>query len=145
MVLLLALLVLPAPTAGASAGGAPHSAPPARQSTAGLCSGRARRVSSGRISFAFSCHGEDVTGFVVQASRALHSVYDPSYAFGCSRSSSRSFACEDIHSGAGPQGSGILRVGEPLCPAGAHLVLRVTPSLNFEEQSLPAFTLRGPC
>ena len=112
---------------------------------AGFCGGRARRVRSGRISFSFSCHGEDVTGFVLQANRTLHSVYDPTYAFGCERAAARTFDCEDIHSGAGSEGSGVALVSEPLCRRGAHLALRVTASLNFEGDSEPAFTLRGPC
>jgi len=98
------------------------------------------------VSFSFSCgEDEDVTAFVVRANRALHSVYDPSYAFGCERSTSRSFDCTDIHSGAGPEGSGVASVSEPLCHRGAHLILRVTPTLNFEEVSRATFTLRGPC
>lgn len=97
------------------------------------------------MSLSFSCEGEDVTAFDVQANRALHSVYDPSYAFGCERSTSRSFFCEDIHSGAGSVGSGVATVSEPLCHPGAHLILRITPALNFEAPSRTAFTLRGPC
>jgi hypothetical protein len=124
----------------------PHRASAAGDASTPLCRGAAKRLRPGRVSFSFSCgESEDVTAFVVQANRALHSVFDPSYAFGCERSTSRSFDCEDIHSGAGPQGSGVASVSEPLCHHGAHLVLRVTPTLNFEEQSLATFTLKGPC
>ncbi|HME01702.1 MAG TPA: hypothetical protein VKG38_01555 [Solirubrobacteraceae bacterium] len=121
---------------------------PAHASSASTqaCHGKAGRLRSGHVGFSFSCgESEDVTGFVVRANRTLHSVYDPSYAFGCQRSTTRSFDCEDIHSGAGPEGSGVASVSEPLCHAHAHLVLWVTPTLNFEAQSLPTFTLKGPC
>jgi hypothetical protein len=124
----------------------PHRAAPAGKASAPLCQGKARRLRPGHVSFSFSCgESEDVTAFVVRANRTLHSVYDPSFAFGCERSTSRSFACEDIHSGAGPEGLGVASVSEPLCHRGAHLVLRITPTLNFEAQSLTAFTLKGPC
>jgi hypothetical protein len=121
-------------------------AAPARTAIAPPCRGKARRLRPGRVSFSFSCgESEDVTAFVVQANRTLHLVYDPSFAFGCERSTSRSFTCQDIHSGAGPEGLGVASVSEPLCHRGAHLVLRITPSLNFEAGSLKAFTLKGPC
>jgi hypothetical protein len=124
----------------------PRRAGPVGKTSAPLCQGKVRRLRPGHVSFSFSCgENEDVTAFVVRANRTLHSVYDPSYAFGCERSTSRSFDCGDIHSGAGPQGSGVATVSEPLCHRGAHLVLRVTPTLNFEETSLTAFTLNGPC
>ena len=124
----------------------PHPVALASDASAPLCQGKVRRLRPGRVSFSFSCgENEDVTAFVVKANRTLHSVYDPSFAFGCERSTSRSFDCADIHSGAGPQGSGVATVSEPLCHRGAHLVLRVTPTLNFEETSLTAFTLNGPC
>ena len=124
----------------------PHSVAPVGKASAPLCQGKVRSLQPGHVSFSFSCgENEDVTAFVVKANRTLHSVYDPSYAFGCERSTSRSFDCGDIHSGAGPQGSGVATVSEPLCHRGAHLVLRVTPTLNFEETSLTAFTLNGPC
>ncbi len=123
-----------------------HEAPYARNASTPSCHGRARRLRPGRVGFSFTCgESEDVTGFVLQANRALHSAYDPSFAFGCERSTARSFDCEDIHSGAGPEGSGVASVSEPLCHAHAHLVLRVTPTLNFEDQSLPTFALEGPC
>jgi hypothetical protein len=93
----------------------------------------------------FTCGGEDVTAFVVRANRALHWVVDPSYAFGCERSTSRSFDCSDIHSGAGSEGSALASVSEPLCRRGAHLILRITPTLNFEQMSRASFELRGPC
>ena len=124
----------------------PHRAASAGKTSARPCHGKARRLRPGHVSFAFSCGAsEDVTAFVVRANRMLHSVYDPSFAFGCERSTSRSFACEDIHSGAGPEGLGVASVSEPLCHRGAHLVLLITPTLNFEAQSLAAFTLKGPC
>ena len=123
-----------------------HRAAPAGMASAPLCHGKARRLRPRHVSFSFSCgESEDVTAFVVRANRALHSVYDPSYVFGCERSTSRSFDCADIHSGAGPEGSGVASVSEPLCHRGAHLILRVTPTLNFEEVSRATFTLRGPC
>ena len=124
----------------------PHRAVPAGKASAPLCKGQAKRLRPGHVSFWFRCgEGEDVTAFVVRANHALHSVYDPSYAFGCERSTSRSFDCADIHSGAGPEGSGVVSVSEPLCHRGAHLILRVTPTLNFEQVSRATFTLRGPC
>jgi hypothetical protein len=124
----------------------PHGGAPAGKASAPLCRGSARRLRPGHVSLSFSCgESEDVTAFVVRANRTLHSIYDPSYAFGCERSTSRSFDCEDIHSGAGPEGSGVAIVSEPLCRRGAQLVLRVTPTLNFETQSRAAFTLKGPC
>ncbi len=140
MVVALGVLLVPASSA------LPHKVAPVGKASAPLCHGRARRLRPGRVSFSFSCgESEDVTGFVVRANRTLHSVYDPSYAFGCERSTSRSFDCGDIHSGAGSEGSGVALVSEPLCHRGAHLVLRVTPTLNFGEQSLTPFTLKGPC
>jgi hypothetical protein len=123
----------------------PRRATAAGTTTAPVCRGRAKRLRPGQVGFSFSCEAEDVTAFVVKANRALHSVYDPSFAFGCERDTSRSFVCTDIHSGAGSEGSGIAVVSEPLCHRGAHLTLRVTPSLNFEAQSNPTLTLRGPC
>jgi len=103
-------------------------------------------VRPGHVSFSFSCESE-VSAFEIQANRALHSVYDPSYVFGCERSTSRSFSCEDMHTGAEEGGSGIATVSEPLCHSGAHLVLRVTPTFDFEGQGppRPTFTLKGPC
>jgi hypothetical protein len=124
----------------------PHRAAPAGTASASLCHGKVRRLRPGHVSFSFSCgESEDITAFVVRANRTLHSVYDPSFAFGCERSTPRSFACEDIHSGAGPEGLGVASVSEPLCHRGDHLVLRIAPSLNFEARSLKAFTLKGPC
>jgi len=117
----------------------------ARTAASPTCRGRARRVRPGKVSISFACGGEDVTGFTVQANRTLHYLYDPSYAFGCERTGSRSYSCSDIHSGAGSQGSALATVSEPLCKRGAHLYLRITPALNFEEPSLPSFTLKGPC
>src|ERR1035438_5350204 len=110
------------------------------------CGGQARRLRPGHVGFSFNCgETQDVTSFVLQANRTLHFVYDPSFAFSCQRSAARSFDCGDIHSGAGPEGSGVASVSEPLCHRGAHLVLRVTPTLNFEELSRATFTLKGPC
>ncbi len=124
----------------------PRRAARAGNASAPLCQGQARRQRPGHVSFSFSCgESEDVTAFVVRANRTLHSVYDPSFAFGCKRRTLRSFVCEDIHSGAGPEGLGVASVSEPLCHRGAHLVLRIIPSLNFEARSLGAFTLKGPC
>jgi len=72
----------------------PHNA---AQVSASHCQGKARRLRPGQVSFSFSCgESQDVTAFVVQANRTLHSVSDPSFAFGCQRSGSRSFDCEDI-------------------------------------------------
>ncbi len=123
-----------------------HGAARASDTSAPICHGKARRLRPGHVGFSFNCgESEDVTGFVLQANRSLHSVYDPSLAFGCERSTSVSFDCEDIHSGAGPEGLGVASVSEPLCRPHAHLSLRVTPTLNFEPSSLPTFTLRGPC
>ena len=121
-------------------------AAPARKASAPACQGRARRVRPGHVSFSFSCESE-VSAFEIQANRALHSVYDPSYVFGCERSTSRSFSCEDMHTGAEEGGSGIATVSEPLCRPGAHLVLRVTPTFDFEDQGppRPTLTLKGPC
>src|ERR1700677_1277320 len=60
-----------------------QAATPARSAGAPRCQGRARHSGPGHVSFSFSCgEQEDVTGFVVQANRALHSVEDPSFAFG---------------------------------------------------------------
>jgi len=131
---LLALSVLAQANASAAPAGA--AAPP--------CRGKVRRVGPGRLSFSFTCEG-DVSGFEIRANRALHSVYDPLEAFGCERATYRSFSCNDIHSGASETGSGIAIVSEPLCARGAHLVLRVTATLNFEGPPTPAFTLKGPC
>jgi hypothetical protein len=97
------------------------------------------------VSISFTCGGEDVTGFTVQANRVLHYIYDPTYAFGCERAGARSYSCSDIHSGAGSEGYALATVSEPLCKRGAHLYLRITPALNFEEPSLAPFTLKGPC
>jgi hypothetical protein len=117
----------------------------ARAAGAPLCRGNAARSRPGHISFSFECGGEDVTGFELQANRAIHFLYDPTYAFGCERRTSRSFSCEDIHSGAGSVGSGLAAVSEPFCHRGPRLALRVTPALNFESRFRKAFTLRGPC
>jgi hypothetical protein len=135
------------PTAGLSA---EHTSLPTAGLSAGtantpVCHGSFRRVRPRHVSFSFSCENEDVTGFALQANRALHSVYDPVFAFGCERRTARSFDCEDIHSGAGSVGSGLATVTEPLCHGGPHLVLRVTPFLNFEDRPRPIFTLKGPC
>jgi hypothetical protein len=129
--------------AGSSA--LPRRTVPAGKASVPLCRGKARRLRPRYVTFSFSCEGEDVTAFKVQANRTLHSVYDPSYAFGCDRNTFRSFYCADIHSGAGSVGSGVAKVTEPLCHPAAHLVLRITPYLNFEESSRTAFTLKGPC
>jgi hypothetical protein len=124
----------------------PHRVASAGTAGAPLCQGTVRRLRPGHVGFSFSCgENEDVTAFIVKANRTLHFVFDPSYAFGCERSTSRSFDCGDIHSGAGSEGSGVASVSKPLCHRGAHLVLRVTPTLNFEERSLTPFTLKGPC
>jgi hypothetical protein len=125
----------------------PRRATPAVEAKAPLCRGQAKRLRAGSVSFSFTCGDEeDITGFTVQANRKLRSVEDPSEAFGCERGTSRSFDCEDIHSGAGPVGSGVAATSEPLCSPGAHLLLRITPSFNFEGPShSAAFTLKGPC
>jgi hypothetical protein len=117
----------------------------ARAASAPFCHGSFKRVRPRHVGFSFSCENEDVTGFELQANRTLSFVYDPVLAFACQRKTGRSFDCEDIHSGAGPVGSGIATVSEPLCHRGAHLVLRVTPFLNFENRPRPTFTLKGPC
>jgi len=117
----------------------------ASKASAPLCRGKAKRVRPAHVSFSFECGNEDVTAFKVQANRALHFVYDPSYAFGCERRTSRSFSCEDIHSGASSVGSGVATVSEPLCRPGAHLILWITPALDFESTFRTAFTLKGPC
>jgi hypothetical protein len=123
----------------------PHRAAPAGKASASLCRGKAKRLRPAHVSFSFECGNEDVTAFVVQANRPLHFVYDPSSAFDCERKTSRSFSCEDIHSGASSEGSGVATVSEPFCHRGTHLVLRITPALNFESTFRTAFTLRGPC
>lgn len=122
-----------------------HGGRPAREAGSPTCHGKARRLRPGHVSFSFSCGGEDVTAFVIRADRALRSVYDPSYAFACERSTSRSFDCGDIHSGAGSEGSGVASVSEPLCRAGQRLMLRITATLNFEQMPSATFALRGPC
>ena len=110
------------------------------------CGGEARRLRPGHVGFSFNCgETQDVTSFVLQANRTLHSVYDPSFAFSCQRSTARSFDCGDIHSGAGPEGSGVASISGPLCGHGTDVVLRVTPTINFDTRSLAAFTLKGPC
>jgi len=139
--LCLSLLALAVPDSSAL----PRRGVRADAATAPLCEGRVRRLRAGLLSFSFTCGGEDVTAFELQANRALHSVNDPSFAFGCERSSSRSFACDDIHSGAGSVGSGLATVSEPLCRRGAHLIIQITPSLNFEDSSRASFALKGPC
>lgn len=136
------LLGFPVPDSTALPRGAAH----AGEATVPICHGQARRLRLGQLGFSFDCgETEDVTAFVVRANRTIHLVDDPSFAFGCDRSTSRSFDCEDIHSGAGPEGSGVASVSEPLCHPHAHLVLQITPTLNFEAHSLPTFTLKGPC
>jgi hypothetical protein len=136
------LLGFPGPNSSALA----HGAPQASNASTPVCRGKVRRLQPGHVSFLFTCgESEDITGFVLRANRPLHSVYDPSFAFGCERSTSRAFDCDDIHSGAGPEGSGVALMSEPLCHPHAHLVLWVTPTLNFEEQSLSTFTMKGPC
>jgi len=142
--LVVAMLGISLPALAAPDGSAPpHNA---AQASAPRCHGDARGLRRGQVSFSFSCgESQDVTAFVVQANRALHSVHDPLFAFGCQRSTARSFDCEDIHSGAGPEGSGIALVSEPLCHRDAHLALRITPTVNFDARSLGAFTLKGPC
>jgi hypothetical protein len=98
------------------------------------------------VGFSFNCgETQDVTAFVLRGNRALRSVVDPTFAFGCQRSTARSFECGDIHSGAGPDGSGVVSVSAPLCGRGTDLVLRVTPTINFDAQPLAPFTLKGPC
>ncbi|MFI4984540.1 MAG: hypothetical protein ACHQAV_00960 [Solirubrobacterales bacterium] len=123
----------------------PSRADLAGKAGAPLCRGKAGRLRPGHIGFSFECKGEDVTGFEVQANRALHFLYDPSSAFDCERRTWRSFSCEDIHSGASSVGSGVATVSEPFCHGGARLVLRITPALNFEARFRKAFLLRGPC
>lgn len=111
-----------------------------------MCHGRAKRLRYGYVGFSFTCgESEDVTGFVLRANRTLHLVEDPTEAFGCERRTSRAFACEDIHSGAGSVGSGVISASEPYCRPHEHLVLRVSPSLNFEGPAIGTFVLRGPC
>lgn len=136
-------LVLGFPVADSS--GLPPRVVHAGKANAPFCHGSFRRMRPRHVSFSFSCENEDVTGFELQANRTLNSVYDPILAFECQRRTGRSFDCEDIHSGAGPVGSGIATVSEPLCHRGAHLALRVTPFLNFENRPRTSFTLKGPC
>ncbi len=128
----------PAATVGASA----RSHADMRQ--AAPCGGTARRVHSGRVRISFTCDA-DVTWFEIKANRPLRAFEEPSSAFGCERATSRSFRCEDIHSGAAPEGGGIATVSEPLCRRGSHLVLRITPALDFEQPTGITFTLKGPC
>jgi hypothetical protein len=139
----LAALALGVPVADSSgvALGAVH----ADEANAPFCHGSFKRVRPRHVGFSFSCENEDVTGFELQANRTLSFVYDPVLAFECQRKTGRSFVCEDIHSGAGPVGSGIATVSEPLCHRGAHLMLRITPFLNFENRPRPSVTLKGPC
>jgi hypothetical protein len=139
----LGVLLLGFPVADSS--GLQRRAAPAAGASAPLCRGTARRLRPAHVSFSFECGGEDVTAFRVQANRALYFVYDPRSAFDCERRTSRSFSCGDIHSGAGPVGSGVATVSEPFCHRGARLVLRVTSALNFESSFRTAFTLSGPC
>ena len=108
------------------------------------CDGTARRARSGRVKVSFTCDG-DVTWFEIKANRALRAFEEPSSAFGCQRATSRSFRCEDIHSGAAPEGGGIATVSGPLCRRGSRLVLRITPALDFERPTGMTFTLKGPC
>jgi hypothetical protein len=108
------------------------------------CKGRAKRVRYGHVSISFTCD-QDVTSFEIQANRALRSFEEPKEAFGCERATSRSFRCEDIHSGAAEEGNGVAIVSEPLCRRGAHLVLRIVPGLGFEGSTGAIFTLKGPC
>jgi hypothetical protein len=139
---LLGVLLLGFTVADSSA--LPHRTTQAGKTSAPLCRGKAKRLRPAHVSFSFECGNEDVTAFIVQANRALHFVYDPSYAFGCERKTSRSFSCEDIHSGASSVGSGLATVSDPLCHPGAHLILLITPALNFESTFRTPFTLKGP-
>lgn len=149
-----AAIVLASTCAPAGALGAPSqrrtgAQPPAARGVArstrrAPCEGRARRVRAGHVRISFTCDG-DVTWFEISANRALRSFQEPASAFGCERASSRSFRCQDIHSGAAPEGGGIATVAEPLCAHGAHLVLHVEPALEFEQPTGAAFVLKGPC
>lgn len=137
---------------GGAPAGARHTSPRGSRASHGKtdarhappCEGTARRVRAGRVRVSFSCD-DDVTWFEIRADRALRAFEEPDAAFGCERATSRSFRCEDIHSGAGPEGGGIVTVSEPLCRRGSRLVLRVTPALNFERPTGAGFTLKGPC
>jgi len=139
----LALLSMCAPAGALAATGqrgnrrvdAQHAAP---------CEGSARRVRARHVRISFTCD-EDVTWFEISANRTLHGFEEPESAFGCERASARSFRCQDIHSGAAPEGGGIATVDEPLCAHGARLTLRVTPAFDFEQPTGFAFRLRGPC
>jgi hypothetical protein len=96
------------------------------------------------VSISFT-YDRDVTFFEIRANRALRSFEEPIEAFGCERATSRSFRCEDIHSGAAEEGNGVAIVSEPLCRRGAHLVLRIVPGFDFERPTGVIFTLKGPC
>jgi hypothetical protein len=62
----------------------PLRAAPTINASAPRCQGKARRGRPGHVSFSFNCgESQDVTAFVVEANRTLHSVVDPSSAFAC--------------------------------------------------------------
>jgi hypothetical protein len=145
--LLMTVAVLAIAVAGLGASGGPARAHPTAhisKTGAAPCKGRARRIRFRHVSISFTCDN-DVTGFEIRANRALRSFEEPNAAFGCDRATSRSFRCEDIHSGAAPEGNGVAIVSEPLCRRGAHLVLRISPAFDFERPTGVSFTLKGPC
>lgn len=136
----IALLSMCAPSGALGASG--HSRASAQPTAP--CAGTARRVRARHVRISFTCE-EDVTWFEISANRALRAFEEPEAAYGCERASSRSFRCEDIHSGTTAEGIGIATVAEPLCPRGARLVLRIKPAFDFEQPTGLQFTLRGPC
>jgi hypothetical protein len=77
-VVLLGVLLLGFTVADSSA--LSHRTTQAGKTSAPLCRGKVKRVRPAHVGFSFECGNEDVTAFIVQANRALHFVYDPSYA-----------------------------------------------------------------
>ena len=99
----------------------------------------------GVVRFSFSCGAEaSISSFRVSTNLPLANVYEPESVFGCERSSARSFACEDEHSGIPGEGAGRIKLRGPICPPGHPLRVQIRASNPEEGRSKP-FTLKGPC
>ena len=107
------------------------------------CHGSLEAKSKRKAIFSMTCDN-GIESFELKANKKLAKVRDPTYAFNCSRTSPKSFYCEDIHSFIPDNASGVLKTKGELCPTG-HKPLKVKVKANHPDGSSTRFTLAGPC